>query len=45
MRELWREGKRSRATPFYGALTAALLAVTFIREFSLLPPRLAGYLQ
>ena len=31
--------------PFYSALTAALLAVTYIPEFSLWLPRLAGYLQ
>jgi hypothetical protein len=31
--------------PFYGALTSALLALTYIPEFSLWPPRLAGYLQ
>ena len=31
--------------PFYGALTAALLAVTYVPAFSLWLPRLAGYLQ
>jgi tripartite ATP-independent transporter DctM subunit len=31
--------------PFYGALTAALLAVTYIPAFSLWLPRIAGYLQ
>ncbi len=31
--------------PFYSALTAALLAVTYIPAFSLWLPRLAGYLQ
>jgi tripartite ATP-independent transporter DctM subunit len=30
--------------PFYGALTAALLAVTYVPGFSLWLPRLAGYL-
>ena len=36
MRTIW---------PFYGALTAALLAVTYVPAFSLWLPRLAGYLQ
>ena len=31
--------------PFYGALTAALLAVTYVPAFSLWLPRLSGYLQ
>ena len=31
--------------PFYGALTAALLAVTYVPAFSLWLPRLGGYLQ
>jgi TRAP-type C4-dicarboxylate transport system permease large subunit len=31
--------------PFYGAPTAALLAVTYVPAFSLWLPRLAGYLQ
>ena len=30
--------------PFYGALTAALLAVTYVPQFSLWLPRIAGYL-
>jgi tripartite ATP-independent transporter DctM subunit len=35
MRTIW---------PFYGALTAALLAVTYVPAFSMWLPRLAGYL-
>jgi tripartite ATP-independent transporter DctM subunit len=31
--------------PFYGALTAALLAVTYVPQFSLWLPKLAGYLN
>jgi tripartite ATP-independent transporter DctM subunit len=30
--------------PFYGALTAALLAVTYVPQFSLWLPRVAGYM-